>query len=217
MEEITSKLEKVAISPTSEKSNDSVSNKGTGAGGKNTNKLGKAFENLTLNEKRLIDEKGFIVVVMNKTKYGYYLYKKDDKKELIYLSQNGLKVYAKKELNIDLFRSPDEAYIIKPITDDSKKTIIKILEKKEQSVEGSVETKLWSGPSLKREYEIVFGEDYIIEYAYTLSKFLEDKVKSTDRKYVIFNQIMIETNINIFYGENKDYYEKLDEWIFGDI
>jgi len=214
MEEITSKLEKVAILTPSKKSNDSVPNKGTGAGGKNTNKLGKAFENLTLNEKRLIDEKGFIVVVMNKTKYGYYLYKKDDEKELIYLSQNGLKVYANKELNIDLFRSPNEAYIIKPIKDNSKKTIIKILEKKEQSVEGSVETKLWSGPSLKREYEIVFGEDYIIEYAYTLSKFLEDKVKSTDRKYVIFNQIMAETNISIFYGENKDYYEKLDEWIF---
>jgi len=29
---------------------------------------------------------------------------------------------------------------------------IKIVEKKEQNVEGSVETKLWSSPSLKREY-----------------------------------------------------------------
>lgn len=53
----------------------------------------------------------------------------------------------KNNYNINLFRNPDEAYIIKYNTG---KKIIKILEKKEQHIEGSVETKLWSGPSLKR-------------------------------------------------------------------
>jgi len=56
-------------------------------------------------------------------------------------------MYMKNKYNIELFRCPDEAYIIEYT---SGRKVIKILEKKEQNVEGSVETKLWSGPSLKK-------------------------------------------------------------------
>jgi hypothetical protein len=115
-------------------------NKGTGAGGKNTNIYGKKFEDKTNNENKLIDD-GFIKESYSKTKYGYYLYK-----TIYFTLQNGLKLFIKSKYDIDIFRCPDEAYIIK------------ILEKKEQNVEGSVETKLWSSPSLKREYELILGE-----------------------------------------------------------
>lgn len=63
----------------------------------------------------------------------------------------------KNKYNIELFRYPDEAYLIEYNTG---KKVIKILEKKEQKVEGSVETKLWSGSSLKREYELLLGNDF---------------------------------------------------------
>ena len=115
-------------------------NTGTGAGGKNTNIYGKKFEDKTNNENKLIDD-GFIKESYSKTKYGYYLYK-----TIYFTLQNGLKLFIKSKYDIDIFRCPDEAYIIK------------ILEKKEQNVEGSVETKLWSSPSLKREYELILGE-----------------------------------------------------------
>ena len=142
-------------------------NKGTGAGGKNTNVNGKSFEELTNIENKLF-ENNYEKKVLQKSKYGYYLFNN----KIIYLSQNGLKLYFKKEFNIDLFRCPDEAYII----EKDGKYIVKILEKKAQYVEGSVETKLWSGPSLKREYEIIMGEKFSIEYAFCLSNFLKERI-----------------------------------------
>ena len=37
------------------------------------------------------------------------------------------------------------------------------VEKKEQKVDGSVETKLWSGASLKREYELVSPDGQLFQ------------------------------------------------------
>lgn len=162
-------------------------NKGTGAGGKNTNIYGKKFEDKTNNENKLIDD-GFIKESYSKTKYGYYLYK-----TIYFTLQNGLKLFIKSKYDIDIFRCPDEAYIIK------------ILEKKEQNVEGSVETKLWSSPSLKREYELILGENFKIEYSLCLSKFLSNKFKSIDMKYNILKKIL--------YGEDDDYFLKINDWI----
>ena len=51
----------------------------------------------------------------------------------------------KYKYNISMFRCPDEAYIIEY---KNGKIQVKILEKKEQNVEGSVETKLWAGVAL---------------------------------------------------------------------
>jgi hypothetical protein len=51
-----------------------IKNKGTGAGGKNTNKNGKSFENITDIETKLIENK-YEKMKMDKSKYGYYLYK----------------------------------------------------------------------------------------------------------------------------------------------
>jgi len=189
-------------------------NKGTGAGGANTNYYGKRFEDKTDNQTRLLNE-GFVKNIFTKNKkikksYDYYLTKSFHDKNVTFVLQHGLKSYFKYKYNIALFRCPDEAYIIEYNTG---KIVIKILEKKEQNVEGSVETKLWSGPSLKREYELVLGNRFEISYGFCVSDFLKKKITSNDIKYITLNTIFNESNITVLFGDNEDYFETLDRWI----
>ena len=130
-------------------------------------------------------------------------------KSIVFLLQNGCKRYIKHKYNIELFRYPDEAYIIEYNTG---KKVIKILEKKEQNVEGSVETKLWSGPSLKREYEIVFEDVFEVQYGFCVSDFLKKKITSNEKKYEILNKILNETNISVLFGDDENYFETFDKW-----
>jgi hypothetical protein len=108
-----------------------------------------------------------------------------------------------------LFRCPDEAYIIEY---NSGRKVIKILEKKEQNVEGSVETKLWAGPSLKREYELVLGADFEVFYGFSISDYLKMKLTSNEKKYTILNAILNENNIPVLFGDDDNYFETLDKW-----
>jgi hypothetical protein len=147
-------------------------NKGTGAGGSNTNLYGKQFEDKTNNSERLIKmgyKRHDCYVTKGKIKLDYYYLSRVFDKTIYFVIQNGLKKFMKAKYNIDIFRCPDEAYII-----DGNRKIIIILEKKEQNVEGSVETKLWSGPSLKREYELVLGNEFIVSYSFCVNNFLKD-------------------------------------------
>ena len=189
-------------------------NRGNGAGGCNTNLYGKKFEEKTNNETRLIDQSFERVSITKKPKktYEYYLTKVYEDRTVTFVLQSGLKMFMKHKYNIDLFRYPDEAYIIEY---NSGKKVIKILEKKEQKVEGSVETKLWSGPSLKREYELVLGDGFEVCYGFCVSDFLKKKLTSNDKKYIILNTIFKENNIEVLYGDDEDYFEKLDQWIEG--
>lgn len=102
--------------------------------------------------------------------------------------------------NIDIFRNPDEAYIIE--YKDGKK-VIKILEKKNQNGEGSVETKLWAGPSLKREYEIILGNNFDVQYSYTVNDFLKQCILSNKKKYEVLNIILKENDIQVFLETTK--------------
>lgn len=188
-----------------------IINKGTGAGGANTNYYGKKFEEKTNNQQRLI-EMGYIknsFTKKPKKAYDYYLSKTFDDKSIVFVLQNGLKMYMKNKYNIDLFRCPDEAYIIEYT---SGRKVIKILEKKEQNVNGSVETKLWSGPSLKREYELVLGEEFEVFYGFSVSGFLKNKLISNEKKYTILNTIFNENNIAVLFGDDENYFETFDTW-----
>jgi hypothetical protein len=199
-----------------------VKNRGTGGGGCETNKYGKLFETKTNNEMRLIAE-GFVKNYLHNdisksykkgppknSIYDYYLSKTTEDKTVIFVLQNGLKKYIKQKYNIDLFRCPDEAYIV--FYNNGRK-VLKILEKKEQRVEGSVETKLWSGPSLKREYEIVLGGIFEVHYGFCVSAFLKTKITSTEQKYIILNQIFRENNIICLFGDDEDYFATFDLWL----
>lgn len=188
-----------------------IVNKGTGAGGANTNYYGKKFEEKTSNQQRLL-EIGYIknsFTIKPKKAYDYYLSKTFEDKTIIFVLQNGLKMYMKKKYNLDLFRCPDEAYIIEY---NSGRKVIKILEKKEQNVDGSVETKLWSGPSLKREYELVLGADFEVFYGFCVSSFLKNKITSSEQKYTILNTIFNENNIVVLFGDDENYFETFDTW-----
>jgi hypothetical protein len=188
-----------------------IVNKGTGAGGSKTNLTGKKFEDKTNNQSRLL-EMGYSKNCTKKNET--YLSKTFEDKTVVFVLQNGLKTYMKKNYNIDtLFRCPDEAYIIEY---SSGRKVIKILEKKEQNVEGSVETKLWAGHSLKREYEIVLemeGFAFEVEYGFCVNEFLKNKLTSDNLKYTILNRIFKEDNIAVLFGDDDNYFATLDVWI----
>ena len=185
-------------------------NKGTGAGGANTNKQGKFFESKTNNEPRLL-EQGFQKVIINKTsKYGYYLEKIFEDKKIVFVSQSGLKTYMQHKHQLELFRCPDEAYIIE-YHDGTAKIIV--LEKKEQSVDGSVDTKLLAGIGFIEEYEEALEHKFTVKYGFCVSKFLQTKICSTEKKYIIFNKIMKKHEIPILFGDDENYFETLDSWI----
>ena len=186
-----------------------IMNKGTGAGGANTNYYGKKFEEKTNNENRLL-ENGYEKIILNKkSKNGYYLTKIFEEKKVTFVSQSGLKEYIKHKYNIELFRCPDEAYIIEY---NSGRKVIKILEKKEQNVEGSVDTKLLAGPIFKEEYAEALLHIFEVEYAFCVSKFLQDKIMSNEKKYIIFNKLMKNHNIPILFGDDENYFETFDTW-----
>jgi hypothetical protein len=186
-----------------------IKNRGTNAGGANTNYYGKKFEEKTNNEQRLL-EIGYTKQTSTGKKYGYYLSKTFEDKKIVFVLQNGLKVYMKNTYNIDLFRCPDEAYIIEYNTG---RKVIKILEKKQQNGDGSVETKIWSGPSLKREYELVLGNGFEVHYGFCVSDFLKNKITSVKQKYIILNTILLESNISVLFGDDDNYFKTFDEWL----
>ena len=198
-------------------SNKKLINKGTGAGGANTNHNGLAFEELTNSEKYLYD-KGFTKKKMNKNKNGYYLEllgKPDDNfHSIIYMKQSGFKTYINKNIDktISIYRNPDEAYLIKL---KNNKYHLKIIEKKNQNVDGSVEDKLKTGSFNREEYILMFEnfKDITIDYSFCVSEFLEKKLESDEIKYINIKKINEKHNIKTFYGNNSNYFDKLYEWI----
>lgn len=185
-----------------------LKNKGTGAGGANTNKYGKQFENNTDSSDHLIKE-GF-----QKDILGYSKIFVD--KKVIFTTQSDFKKYMNVKFGKKVFRHPDEAFIIEF---NSGKIALFIVEKKRQGTEGSVETKLWAAPSLKREYEIVLGETFKVDYALCLNEFLYKRLyslvgdKEEKQKYKCLVQILTESDIQIYNGNEQNYSKKLIEQV----
>jgi hypothetical protein len=189
-----------------------VSNKGTGAGGANTNHNGNAFENKTDNESRLLSI-GFIrknIPGKEKTKYGYYLELIATTATIIFVKQNGLKNYMKSFHNKEVCREVDEAYIIK----HANGTTLKILEKKNQNGGGSVEDKLCLGHHFKFiEFPDYVGPEFQIEYAFCISSFLKECYISNKTKWPSIRHSNEKYDIPVLFGDDEDYFTKLDEWI----
>jgi len=189
-------------------------NKGTGAGGSSTNHNGIAFENKTDNEIRLIST-GFVrknITGKEKTKYGYYLEKNDSSRTIHFVKQNGLKYYMVHFHQKELFREVDEAYIF--IDNITHNITVKILEKKNQNGFGSVEDKLCLGYHFKFvEYPSCLGDNFQIEYAFCISSFLKKLYNSEHKKWKILKESNEKNNIPVLFGDDEDYFAKLDEWI----
>lgn len=191
-----------------------IQNKGTGAGGSNTNLNGIAFEKKTDNESRLISS-GFVrknIPGKEKTKYGYYLEKMNEKQTIHFVTQNGLKYYMVHFHQKELCREVDEAYIF--IDNITRQIKLKILEKKNQNGGGSVEDKLFLGHHFKFvEYPGCVGENFKVEYAFCISTFLQNIYTSDHIKWKIIRKENEKNNIPVLFGDEEDYYTKLDEWL----
>ena len=185
-------------------------NKGTGAGGSKTTKHGCSFEEKTKSENYLIEKKFVRNKIPEKSgKFDYFLLQEIATTKKIYLTQGGLKTYFKKFFDIELFRNPDEAFLI---CDDDGYTL-KILEKKNQNVPGSVDTKLLAGIGFIEEYQMCLGEKFKIEYAFCISEYLKKLYLSDSLKYKILRRINEKYKINVFFGDDEDYLEKIAKWI----
>lgn len=174
---------------------------------------GKKFEKKTSNEQQLLNDK-YTKIILNNTKYGYYLQKRTKNKEIIYTTQYGFKYYVEKMFNISSTRLPDEAYIINYYNTQNKiiKSTIKIIEKKEQICEGSCIDKLYSGDGIRFDYQMQFPiRKFKINYSFCLNKFLWDKCNNHRYKSV-FNYCK-KKKIKVFNGSNKIYFKQLKKWI----
>lgn len=128
-----------------------IRNKGTGAGGSNTNKSGLAYEKTTYLPS---------LISIDSTKY-------------IHLMKSKLKKHLINHINSECkhFLQPDECLI-----DICNKRII-IFEKKCQNRSGSVDEKIQSGPIKRDLYEYQYPS-YKIIYAYVLNDwFKQEKYK----------------------------------------
>jgi hypothetical protein len=181
-------------------------NRGTGAGGAGTNASGLPFEAKTSNEQRL-EAAGFLRqrIPGSNGKYAYYLQKGDT----VFMMKGGLKLYMRKTFGANIFREPDEAYIEKR----GDRFVLKILEKKNQMVSGSVDTKLLAGLGFLEEYRMSLGENFDVEYAFCVSKFLKDNIVSDEPRWRLLREINKKYGIELLYGDDTDYFEKLDAWI----
>ena len=188
-----------------------IINKGTGAGGANTNVNGKLFEEKTSIIPELI-KLNFQKKIFETGKKDYYYIKEENNKKIIFLEQNGFKKYMLKIYNKVIRRAPDEAFLIEE--KDKEYKIIKILEKKNQNSEGSVFDKIFNGVIIKEEYQFHLGESFKIEYSYCLSEFFKKKLN--DKYYDYYINICKKNNINIFYADDVEYFKKINNWILND-
>ena len=141
------------------------------------------------------------------------------------MTQRNFKNYFIKKYNLDtklLYKIPDQVFIkrIKNIF------YINILEIKNQNVNGSVEEKLDSCIFVIKRYNNMFKRiekilnnnynynyKFKIIYGYCVNNFLKNKITSNCYKYNDFRDICNEYNINILYGEDSNYFDKLYNWI----
>lgn len=182
--------------------------RGKGAGGAITNIVGKNFEDRTDMTSSLC-QKGYVPFKFTKEKWTFYKLREENR-QIVFVLQTNFKKYMYKKFGIDgIYKNPDDAYII----EKDGKIVVKILEKKAQNVEGSVEEKLWSAGYIKKAYQKMLGDDFQVEYAYCVNSFLKKKLTSDVKKYQHLLEMFKEDGIEIFYGEDEDYCEKLYAWI----
>ena len=192
-----------------------IINKGTGAGGANTNVTGKSFEQKTENETRLFAS-GFTrkpIPGYEKNTEGsfYYLIKETSPTEsVVYLTQGGLKKYFEHFFKKELCRHPDEAYLFR----NGDQYTLKILEKKNQNKSGSVDTKLMTARDFIEEYEdSIEDPNFTVHYAFCVSDFLKKDYVSDKKKWVLLRGRHKKYGIAVLFGDDPNYYETLDAWI----
>ena len=169
-----------------------IINKGNGAGGKNTNKNGLPYENLT-------DLKSEYTILSNNKYFNTIKFINSNK---IFKSSHKSNLFKsmKKYINNNIdkahgCKSPDECYI------DENKKIIFIIEKKFQQVSGSVCEKIQTPDFKIWQYKRTFPQ-FSIVYIYCLSEWFKKNCKA-ELEYLDFK------NIPVFWGNDPNYKSKI--------
>ena len=186
---------------------DAIVNRGTGAGGAQTNANGLSWEEKTSNEQNLKEKFGFVYTRLGSGKTMFYLSKDFQEYKIVYTSQHGLKKILKDKYDTELGWNPDEAYLIQR----DGKTTLKILEKKHQNTPGSVDTKLLAGPIIRDSYMMSVPADWEVEYAFSVNNYFRRNIFENDKKHIL--ELLTQYNIQVFFGEDEDYFDKLNAWI----
>ena len=172
-------------------------NRGSGAGGANTNLNGLAFENKTSLKKYIINirkENGFPVVKFPECD-----------KEFIYLSKCQLQKYMKYKgemtdaPKMHGAKEPDQCYV-----NESNKNLF-ILEDKFQQTTGSVVEKIQTVNAKIDNYKEQYPT-YNIKYIYCLSNWFKNNIQA-ELKF------LEKHNIPIFWGDDKNFHKNLIEYI----
>jgi hypothetical protein len=169
-------------------SSDKVQTKGTGAGGKNTNKNGLPYELLTALDDRII--------ILKKNKFSSLIKFDNNQKSFIKTHKSNLFNCMKHEINKNIEKAhgckyPDECYIDKQLNN------IFIIEKKFQQTNGSVCEKIQTPDFKLWQYKRTFP-NYNIIYIYCLSDWFK-KNCIAEIQYLEFR------NIPYFLGNKKTY------------
>ncbi len=168
-------------------------NRGTGAGGANTNVNGLSYEEKTDLSCLYTD-----CVQTKKDKSRIVKFANYDG-EFINVNKSALHKYMTKigEKNTDLqpaagCKEPDEAYV------DNTRRNVYIIEKKFQQTPGSVDEKLQTGPFKKHHYGKLFP-NYNVQYIYCLADWFKRD------EYASVLEYLQESDIPIFWGNDPNY------------
>ena len=175
----------------------SIVNRGTGAGGSNTNASGLAFE------KRTSLDECFDVVSENRN--GKTVKFHDSDITLI-RSEKGQFIRSMNDIrNSDIIlasgcKQPDESFF------NTAKSRAVIIEKKMQNKNGSVDEKIQTGAFKKFHYNTLYPQCNIA-YAYCLSNWFKKKEYRSVIEYLRAN------GVYVFWGEDEDYKTKMKNFV----
>jgi len=202
-DEYTKLIETSVIESSIDKSDETIENRGTGAGGSNTNKNGLPFEELTeIKENTRYKFKGNIQIhkktidIIDIDNNDYIKVKKGDLK----LYMESIDEYNKCERT----SQPDECYV------DIEKKIINVIEKKFQQRSGSCDEKIQTGLFKKEFYEEQYP-NYTIKYCYCLNNWFKKDKYEPDMRF------LKKYNINVFWGDDESYTNNIIDWIVNSL
>jgi hypothetical protein len=71
-----------------------------------------------------------------------------------------------------------------------------------------------AGPGFLYEYKwCLRGTEIHVNYAFCVSTFLKEKIMSDKPKWRALRDINKEYGITLLFGDDEDYFEKLDDWL----
>lgn len=187
------------------------------SGGANTTLNGNKYEDDVSHLLRL-EQLGFKKYQDDIIKNYFYYHKVDAGKKIIYIKKQSFKTYMNLVYNIpkkNIYFLPDSAYIF--TNDISSQIDIKIIEVKFQSQPGTTDEKLQTAVFKKHAYNNSLKSilpNIHVEYGFVINKYLADRFKNgIDNKYSCLLEYNKQNNIPIFFGDDSDYIEKLENWL----